>query len=68
MGMNTDSNLKWNDYINTIIPKLTNKNKILRSPRKIVAIETLKLLYNAIVQPHFDYLDTVYDSISKTNM
>ncbi len=30
-------------------------------------IETLKLLYNAIVQSHFDYSDILYDSASKTN-
>ncbi len=33
----------------------------------IVSIETLKLLYNAIVQPHFDYSDIVCDFTSKTN-
>ncbi len=30
-------------------------------------IETLKLLYNAIVQQHFDYSDIVYDCASKNN-
>ncbi len=30
-------------------------------------IETLKLLYNAIIQPHFDYSDIVYNFTSKTN-
>ncbi len=66
--MKIDSNLKWDDHINAIIPKLSSKIGILRSLRNIVPIETLKLLYNAIVQPHFDYLDIVYDSISTTNM
>ncbi len=32
-----------------------------------VLIETLKLLYNALVQPHFDYSDIVYGSTSITN-
>ncbi len=36
--------------------------------RKIVPKDTFKLHYNAIVQPHFDYSDIVYDSKSKTNM
>ncbi len=31
------------------------------------AIDTLKLMYNAIVLPHFDYADTVYDAASETN-
>ncbi len=67
LGMKIDSNLKWDDDINAIIPKISSKIGILRSLRKIVPIETLKLLYNAIVQPHFDYSDVVYDSASKTN-
>ncbi len=65
--MKIDSNLKWDDHINAIIPKLSSNIRILRSLRKIVPIEKLKLLYNAIVQPYFDYSDIVYDSTSKTN-
>ncbi len=53
--MKIDSNLKWDDHIYAIIPKISSKIGILRSLRKIVPIETLKLLYNAIVQPHFDF-------------
>ncbi len=39
----------------------------MRTLRNIVSIETLKLFYNAIAQPHFDYSHIVYDSVSKTN-
>ncbi len=65
--MKIDSNLKWDDHINAIIPKISYKIGILRSLRKIVPIETLKLPYNGTLQPHFDYSDIVYDSASKTN-
>ncbi len=61
LGMNFYSNLKWDDHINAIIPTISFKIGILRSLRKIVSIETLKLLYNATVQPHFDYFDILYD-------
>ncbi len=61
--MKIDSNLKWDDHINAIIPKISSKIGILRSLRKIVPIETLKLLYDARGQPHFDYSDIVYDHI-----
>ncbi len=30
-------------------------------------IQTLEQLYTAIIQPHFDYGDMVYDSTSGTN-
>ncbi len=48
LAMKIDSNLKWDDHINAIIPKIASKIGILRSLRKIVPIETLKLLYNAV--------------------
>ncbi len=35
--------------------------------RNIVPIDNLKLMYYAIVLPHFDYADTVYDAASETN-
>ncbi len=59
-----DSNLKWDDHINKLVPKLLAKIRILTSLMKIVPIHTLKQLYTAIVQPHFDYGDMVYDSSS----
>ncbi len=34
---------------------------------RFVPRKTLKRLYNAIVQPHFDHADVVYDSAYKTN-
>ncbi len=67
LGLKIDSNLKWDDHINAIIPNISSEIGILRSLKKIAPIETLKPLYNAIVQPHFDYSDIVYDSASKTN-
>ena len=48
------SNLKWDDHINDMIPKISAKIGILRSLRKIVPIDTLKHLFNAIVQYNFD--------------
>ena len=64
LGMYIDSNLKWDDHINNMIPKISAKIGILRSLHKIVPTDTLKHLYNATVQPHFNYRDVVYDSAS----
>ncbi len=62
--MYIDENLKWDEDINVMIPKISAKIGTLRSLRRTVPIDTLKLLYNAIVLPHFDYTDMVYDSAS----
>ncbi len=62
-----DSNLKWDDHINKLVLKISAKIGILISLKKIVPIHTLKKLYKAIVQLHFEYGDMVYDSTSGTN-
>ncbi len=57
LGMFIDSKLKWDDYINKLVPKISAKIGILsmlRSQRKILLIHTLKQLYTATVEPHFD--------------
>ena len=50
-----------------MVSKISAKIGILRKLRRIVPSNTLQLLYNAVVQPHFDYADIVYDSTSSTN-
>ena len=67
LGMYIDKNLKWDSHIDVMVPKISAKIGVLRTLRKIVPIDTLKLLYNAIVLPHFDYGDIVYDTTSNTN-
>ncbi len=56
--MFNDENLKWDKHINFVIPKIYAKIGIIRYLRNIVNLETLNLIYNDIVQPHFDYDDT----------
>ncbi len=55
------------EHIGILILKIFAKIDILRSLRKSVPTDTLKLLYNAIVLPHFDYSDSVYDTGTETN-
>ncbi len=65
--MYIDENLCWDHHIDTLVKKISSKIGILRSLRNTVPIDTLKLMYNAIVLPLFDYADTVYDAASETN-
>ncbi len=55
--MYIDSNLKWDDHINSMIPQISAKIGILRSLTNIVPTDTLVQIYNAIVQPHLDFGD-----------
>ncbi len=63
ISMYIDKNLKWNVHIDNIVSKISAKIGVLRSLRKIIPTATLKLLYNAIVLPYFDYADVAYDSV-----
>ncbi len=65
--MHIDENLKWDEHINVMIPKISAKIGILVSFRRILLIDTLTLLYNGIALSHFDYSDMVYDSASETS-
>ncbi len=67
LGIYIDENLRWDHHIDTLVKKISSKIGILRSLRNIVPIDTIRLMYNAIVLPHFDYADTVYDVASETN-
>ncbi len=64
VGMYMDKNLKWDAHIDKIIPKISAKISIFRSLRKLVPIDTLTLMNNVIVLPHFEYADIVLDSAS----
>ncbi len=62
LGMQVENTLRWNAHIDQLVKKLSSKICILRRLRHIVPLATLLQLYNAIVVPHFDYGDIVYES------
>ncbi len=64
VGIYKYENLKWDVHFDKIIPKISAKISILRSLRNVVPIDTLTLMYNTIVLPHFNYADIVLDSAS----
>jgi hypothetical protein len=67
LGMKLDENLSWNVYINDLIKKIASGIGTLKRVRSFVPATTLKLVYNALVQPHFSYCCSVWDNCNKTN-
>ena len=53
--MKLDENLSWNAYINDLMKKDSSGIGALKRVRSFVPATTLKLVYNALVQPHFSY-------------
>jgi hypothetical protein len=68
LGFNIDQYLTWSSHIDKLASKLSSKLGVLRKLRSYVPKDTLLLLYNALVLPHFDYADAVYDSASNTDL
>ena len=61
-----DENLTWNVHIAHISKKIASCIGILKRSRSFVPFETLLCIYNALVQPHFDYWSVVWGNCNKS--
>ena len=65
LGVSIDPNLKWETHINSIIAKLAPKIGLLSRLRQTLSHHLLDTVYKSIIQPHFDYCDTVWGNCKK---
>ena len=56
-----DDQLKWNAHIDNVVTKVSKAIGMIRRMKNVVPQSTLISVYNAIVQPHFDYCSLVWD-------
>ena len=61
LGIIIDDQLKWNTHINNVVAKVSRAIGLIRRMKMFVPQATLISVYNAIVQPHFDYCSLVWD-------
>lgn len=66
LGLNLQSNVKWNNHINTICAKVAKGIFILRKLRSFVTADVLKTVYYAHIQSHLRYAILVWGSSSST--
>ena len=64
--MHVDENLTWNVHIEHISKTIASGIGILKRSRSFVPFETLLCIYNALVQPHFDYCSVVWGNCNKS--
>ncbi len=62
LGVNIDERLSWEKPIDMICSKVSAGIGAIRRIRPFVSPATLKLIYNAIVQPYFDYCSSLWDN------
>ena len=54
--------LSWDKHIDSICAKVTAGIGAMRRVKPFVPLPTLKMLYNAIIQPYFDYCSPLWDN------
>ena len=61
-----DSSLDWKKHIQEISRKGSRSLGVIRYCKQFLPLDTLKFLYNSIVDPHFRYCCPVWDVAGAT--
>ena len=65
LGLIIDNRLSWStDHVNELCKKVTSAIGALRRIRPLISQSTAVLVYNSLIQPHFDYCSLVWDGLS----
>ena len=65
LGVQIDEHLSWNQHIAYIANKISSGIGAIRKLRTFIDTSTLVLVYNALIQPYFDYCCEVWDTLGK---
>ena len=64
LGLISDNRLSWSNHVNELCKKVTSSRGALRRIRPLISQSTAVLVYNSLIQPHFDYCSLVWGSLS----
>ena len=64
LGLNIDDRLSWSNHIKDLCKKISSAIGALRRIRPLISQSTEVQIYNALIQPHFDYCAPVWDGLS----
>ena len=64
LGLIIDNRLSWSNHVNDLCKKVTSAIGALRRIRPLISQSTAVLIYNSLIQPHFDYCSPVWDGFS----
>ncbi len=66
---NTDTeNLTWDKHIYKMCNKISKKLGLLKRLKKFIPSNTLIMLFNSLVLPHFDYANVVWGTACGTQI
>jgi hypothetical protein len=64
LGVTIDKNLNWSEDITTISKKISSSIGALKRVRPFISTRSAIQIYEALIQPKFDYCSAVYDELS----
>jgi hypothetical protein len=64
LGVTFDSNLSWSAHVDYLCKNISKRIGIIRRVKYFLPFQTVVMLSNALVLPHFDYGSTVWTNFS----
>ena len=66
LGVTIDNKLDWSSHIDKLTKKVASGIGAIKRIRHLVPEATLHLIYQALIQPHFDYCNIVWGNCGTT--
>ena len=66
LGIVIDDNMAWHSHVHKLSKKIASGIGAIKRIRPLVAPDILHYIYNALVQPHFEYCSIVWENCGKT--
>ena len=60
LGVHIDQTLSWNVHVENLCQKIASGIRALKRVRSFVPNKTLRSIFMSLVQPHFDYCNSVW--------
>ena len=64
LGLIIDDRLSWSNHVKELCRNISSAIGALRRIRSLISQSTAVQIYNALIQPHFDYCAPVWDGLS----
>ena len=68
LGITIDNTIKWTNHIKSLSTKISQTLGRIRSFSYFLPFKIKKMVYNALLLPHFNYCSTIWSSTSESNL
>ena len=68
LGVQIDNNLSWGEHVRKVTQKMSTNIWLLSKVKNYLSNEHRVMFYKSYIQPHLDYANIVWSSMSKTNL